>query len=192
MNLEVTVTPPDNDSQAAVTKDHDGQPPAKKRRQSPPPSKVALPVISQDNVPQSTSTKLDASSSKPNKGQNGVQGGLAEERRKVTLPVISQDNVPQAAATNLHAGSSKPNKGQNGVQGGSAEGNKKGKSKSHSEVLQYILGRDLRAVAPSTHVGKVPNNLFPPCCSTPQEHHVLKQLQQKFILCHKKQRRYIN
>eukprot|EP00536_Pseudo-nitzschia_multiseries_P008413 jgi/Psemu1/20378/gm1.20378_g len=134
------VTPPDNDSQAAATKDRDGPPPAKKRCQSKSPSKVTLSAISQEAIPEAAATKHDAS-------------GSAEGKKKVTPEVI----LPVPDATNLATGSSKPNKGQNGVQGGSAEGKKKGtKSKFPLDVLQYVPGGVLPAVAPSTLIGNIP------------------------------------
>eukprot|EP00536_Pseudo-nitzschia_multiseries_P013292 jgi/Psemu1/34725/gm1.34725_g len=132
----MSITPTDNDSQAATTKDDDGPPTAKKRHQSKSLSKVALPVIFQEVIPEAVATKLDAGSSKPKKGQNGVQGRSAEGKEKVTPKAV----CPVPDAMNIDTGSSKTNKGQNGVQGGSAEGKKKGKSESQSEVLQYIPG----------------------------------------------------
>eukprot|EP00536_Pseudo-nitzschia_multiseries_P007068 jgi/Psemu1/16845/gm1.16845_g len=138
-----------------------------KRHEFQPPLKVALPVISEEDVPQATATKLDAGSSKPNKTQNNcVQGGSAEGKKKgksksqshklqakkrrqsqlsskVVPSVTHQVVLPVPDATNLDVGSSKPNKGQNGVQGGSAEEKKK-------------------------VVGSVPGSLFSPSGSTPQ------------------------
>eukprot|EP00536_Pseudo-nitzschia_multiseries_P010606 jgi/Psemu1/26459/gm1.26459_g len=169
-------------------KDHDGSPPAKKRHQFQPTSKVALSVTPQHILPIADATKLHASLSKPNKGQNGVQGGSAEEKKKgksETQSEVSQkvvpakkrrqskhpsnaaplvtprNDVPQAAATKLHTGSSKPNKGQTDVQDGSAEGKKKGKSKSQSEVLRHVPGLDLHQYAESLPAKKTRQSKAP-------------------------------
>eukprot|EP00536_Pseudo-nitzschia_multiseries_P000461 jgi/Psemu1/1034/gm1.1034_g len=96
----VPVTPPDNDSQAAATKAHDGPPPAKKRHQFLLPSKVALPVFPKKiflkQLPQNLMLVH----------QNQTCDKIKKTRKsqlssKVAPSVTPQVLLPEAAATKL-------------------------------------------------------------------------------------------
>eukprot|EP00536_Pseudo-nitzschia_multiseries_P011111 jgi/Psemu1/27918/gm1.27918_g len=167
-NDAVPASSPDNDSQLAATKVHDRSPPAKKRHQSPPPSKVSLPVISQEVIPEAAATKLDASSLKPNKGQNGVQAAMkvyavsqrAKNRHGLKPTSVSPHGPPPSTSTKQEA--SVPNTHQEDVDyreyQNSAENHLQ--SALHEKEKKKKNEKLLSALGPILHQVDVMANLF--------------------------------
>eukprot|EP00536_Pseudo-nitzschia_multiseries_P008801 jgi/Psemu1/21465/gm1.21465_g len=90
-NVALPATSPGNDSQAAATKFHDGPPPPKKRL--------------------AATTVDDSGSSKPKKGQTGVQDGSTEGKKKGKSYYPSEviQCIPGGAATKIHSISQRAN-----------------------------------------------------------------------------------